>query len=212
MMARLIHSRPAWVLILALVVVPLQLYFARRQWSERPLQEGVAAPAAAVTDARGDAWSIADERGRFVILSFWASWCGPCRRELPELDSLRRQLDSTSAIRFYAVNVGETETVVRRYFDSAGLSLPLLFVSAATASDEWSVQALPTLVVIDRQGDVMSVQTGYQGWGVAGLALLLDGEVSGAFGKEVSPVQRIFGTGGRSGSDSSGIRSREDPP
>jgi len=211
MLARLIHSRPAWVLMLALLVVPLQLYFARRQWSERPLQEGAAAPATAVTDARGAAWSIADEQGRFVVLSFWASWCGPCRRELPELDSLHRQLDSTSAIRFYAVNVGETETVARRYFDSAGFSLPLLFVSAATASDEWSVQALPTLVVIDRGGGVMSVQTGYQGWGVSGLALLLDGEVSGAFGEVLSPAERIFGTGGRSGPDSSGVGAREDP-
>jgi len=183
-----------WVLALLLLVVPLQIFFARRQWSERPLREGAAAPVAGITDARGNRWSIGDEDGRFVVLSFWASWCGPCKRELPELDSLYRQLDSTSSIRFYAVNVDEGESLARSYFESAGISLPLLYISATAASNDWSVRALPTLIIIDRAGAIIDVQTGYQGWGAVGLAMLLDERVPGAFGDITLPAETIFGT------------------
>jgi thiol-disulfide isomerase/thioredoxin len=193
---RWLNSRPVWVLILLIVVIPFQYYFARRQWSDRTLQEGRAAPQDGITDARGRAWSVSDEAGRFVVLSFWASWCGPCKRELPELDSLYRQLDSTAAIRIYAVNVDESERVAADYFDAAGLSLPLLYIGAAAASQEWSVSALPTLVVIDRQGEVIDVQTGYQAWGINALAYRLDESVPGAFGELTSPADAILGNDG----------------
>lgn len=161
---RLKTSRPLQVLLLLLLLAPLQYYFASRLYRHRTLRTGDPVPAARVLTQAGSEWTPGSDSGRVVILSFWASWCEPCRRELPLLDSLYARLDSTESVRFYAVNVGESRSTVKDHVRRTGLTLPVLYDSAEVASRSFAVTALPTLVVIGRDGTILLSESGFQPW------------------------------------------------
>jgi thiol-disulfide isomerase/thioredoxin len=188
----ILKQRRFQVLALLILVAPLQYYFAEREIGGTTIRRGSTVPELPAAAASGDDWSPADERGRFVVLSFWASWCGPCKRELPSLDSLLRQLDSTDAVRFYAVNVLESRREADAYFASEGLSLPILYDTDGRIADAFGVTALPTLILIDREGKVKFVEVGYKPWAINTLAHIVDESVPGAFGEIMSPEEMIF--------------------
>lgn len=206
---RLRKSRPWQVALLLLLLAPLQFYFASRLLRNQPLRTGDAVPAATVLTEEGSEWTPQSDSGRVVVLSFWASWCGPCRRELPQLDSLYARLDSTKAVRFYAVNVGESNSTVAEYIRQTGLNLPVLYDSAEVGSRLFAVTALPTLIVIGRDGKVLLSESGYQPWGISVLWSVISRKVQNAFRPEERPATDVlqppdtlkgYDSGGQSGS------------
>jgi thiol-disulfide isomerase/thioredoxin len=188
----ILRQRRLQVLALLVLVAPFQYYFADRELAGTTIRRGSTVPDLSAVVESGPAWSPADERGRVLVLSFWASWCGPCKRELPGLDSLLNQLDSTAAVRFYAVNVLESRREADGYFASEGLRLPILYDSDGRIADAFGVTSLPTLILIDREGIVKWVQVGYQPWAVNTMAHVVDEMVPGAFGELFSPEEMIF--------------------
>lgn len=183
--------------VLLALLAPLQYYFAHDICKSQPLRAGAQAPDATVYTQAGREWTPASDAGRVVVLSFWATWCGPCRRELPVLDSLAALLDSTQAVRVYAVNVGETKAQVDEFVRESGLKLSVLYDSAEVAARLYSVTALPTLVVIDKNGKVILAETGFQPAMPYLLTSAIEGEVTGAFrsvedarGKELRKADR----------------------
>jgi thiol-disulfide isomerase/thioredoxin len=109
--------------------------------------------------------------GRPVVLDFWASWCGPCRRSLPALDRLAKERGDR--VHVFAVNAeSETEETQQRTRTELGLSLPML-VDGAGAAAQLHVEVLPTTIVFDRQGRVARAFRGSPP--EAELAALLDG-------------------------------------
>lgn len=102
-------------------------------------------------------------RGRVVVLASWASWCLPCRWELPELDRVYRTFQSDQRLAFFAVDrLGDAESPIRakRYLDKARVGLPLAFETPGYA-DVLGADALPTLVILDREGRVRAKHYGY---------------------------------------------------
>jgi thiol-disulfide isomerase/thioredoxin len=103
-------------------------------------------------------------RGRVTVLAFWASWCLPCIRELPELDRTYKRFADDSRVAFYAVDTGllgnQTADDGRRFLERRRLSLPMAF-DPGEASRALGVDGLPTLLILDRNGRVRYVHHGY---------------------------------------------------
>jgi len=177
--------------VLLALLAPLQYYFAHDLWRGQPLRAGAEAPRATVYTEAGREWTPAADSGRVVVLSFWATWCEPCRRELPLLDSLRALLDSTEAVRIYAVNVGEPKSKVDDFVRTSGLRLPVLYDTAEVAARLYSVTALPTLVVIGRSGRVILAEAGFQPTMPYLLMSAIEGEVEEAFRRPDSAPREL---------------------
>ena len=100
-------------------------------------------------------------RGRPVIVNFWASWCTPCRRELPALEAFARQHSGADAMQVLAVNVGEAAEQVRSFLEEAGVrDLSVLLDTDSRANAAWGAFALPASFLIDRAGHIRAVRTG----------------------------------------------------
>lgn len=97
-------------------------------------------------------------RDKVVILDFWASWCGPCRMQAPILERVAQRHPDDLVV--LGINVGESPQTALRYATAEGLSYPILLDVDGEAQDLYAATTLPTLVVIDRQGQVRSLVRG----------------------------------------------------
>lgn len=110
-------------------------------------------PAVQFIDGEGSLRGVADFQGKVVLLNVWATWCGPCREEMPTLDRLQKQLGSAD-FEVVALSVDQAgEQVVRDFYQAVGVQhLGLYIDSSALAAIELSAIGLPTTLLLDRQG------------------------------------------------------------
>ncbi|WP_044987221.1 TlpA family protein disulfide reductase [Sorangium cellulosum] len=107
----------------------------------------------------GARMQLAELKGQPVILDFWATWCGPCAIQAPILDRIARRYEKKGLV-VLGVNVDDPPHVASQYALKKGLSYPILIDDAKEASVRYGVDKLPSLVVIDRQGNVAAYLTG----------------------------------------------------
>lgn len=121
---------------------------------------GQTAPDFALSDLEGETVRLSDLRGRVVFLNFWATWCIPCRREMPAFaDFLAEQGEDGATI--LAVNDGESADAVRDFFDELGVQgIPTVLDRESTQRDRYGVFAMPTTFVIDEAGIIRAVKFG----------------------------------------------------
>lgn len=117
----------------------------------------VGAPAASAGTAAID---LAAQKGRVVVLDFWAPWCAPCRHEMPVLDKLARKFAADGVV-VVGVLVDIDRDGARRVLSQLGIAYPQLDDEKGDAARAFSVSTLPTLVVVDREGKVRSYRTGF---------------------------------------------------
>jgi cytochrome c biogenesis protein CcmG/thiol:disulfide interchange protein DsbE len=103
--------------------------------------------------------SLADLKGHPVLLDFWASWCGPCALDAPVVDRVSRRFGKKGLV-VLGVNVSDSPEVIKAYAAQKGLSYPMVLDPGSTVSGRYGVKQLPSLVVIDRQGNVLAFLTG----------------------------------------------------
>ncbi|MFH7043146.1 TlpA disulfide reductase family protein [Paucibacter sp. JuS9] len=96
-------------------------------------------------------WSLTEARGKVVLLNFWASWCEPCRAELPSLELLEASLGG-EGLQVIAVNHRETDAALKRFLDQMPVSLQMLRDSDGATTRAFGVRAFPTTVIVDRSG------------------------------------------------------------
>lgn len=98
-------------------------------------------------------------RGRPVLLTFWASWCGPCRQELPELQRLAVELKAEN-LALVTVNMDQTPAQGMQFLERYGIDIPVYLMSRKDLT-MLGVQSLPTSVLIDRKGRPAQIYEGY---------------------------------------------------
>lgn len=121
------------------------------RYSPRPVEAGLGDDfwALAFETPEGARLSLQSLRGRPLLINFWATWCPPCRQELPSLSRLKKKL-SGEAFEILSVNIGEDVDTV---FDFAGNpAYPMLFDHDSKAMASWPVKGVPTTLLVDRQG------------------------------------------------------------
>lgn len=104
-----------------------------------------------LVDGTGKTWRPADFRGRAVLLNFWASWCEPCRAEMPSLQQVAA-LHGTDKLLVLAINFKEKPASALQFAQQAGITLPVLFDTDGQAARGWGVRIFPTTLTLDRQG------------------------------------------------------------
>jgi peroxiredoxin len=109
------------------------------------------APALVLKDIDGAAHDLVQYRGKVVLINFWATWCEPCRHEMPSMQRLRDRLSGKS-FAVLAVNVAEPDARVRRFLDETRLDLPVLLDANKTTTRAWSVRVMPTSFIVGPDG------------------------------------------------------------
>jgi thiol-disulfide isomerase/thioredoxin len=125
--------------------------------------EGINVPARDFTldSNQGENLRLENFRGQVVMLNFWASWCGPCRQEMPIMDSLYQQYKDLG-FTVLAVNVDANRDEADRFLDAVPVSFPILYDTQSRVSKLYQVDAMPTTVMIDRDGNARYLHRGYQ--------------------------------------------------
>lgn len=100
-------------------------------------------------DLQGRTWTSATLKGRVVVLNFWATWCAPCKEEMPTLQDLH---DSPQATVVIAVNVKEPKSRVQTFLNQRNLSLPVVLDERGDLARQWGVRVFPTTVLIAPDG------------------------------------------------------------
>jgi peroxiredoxin len=123
--------------------------------------EGQMAPDFALKSSTGENLRLSEYRGDVVMINFWATWCGPCRQEMPLLDELFTRYERVG-FNLLGVNIDDDSRRAMKMIEELGVSFPVLFDSRKEVSKLYEVDAMPVTVLVDREGNVRYVHHGYK--------------------------------------------------
>jgi Peroxiredoxin len=118
------------------------------------------APDFVLKSASGANVRLSELRGDVVMINFWATWCGPCRQEMPLLEQLYGKYKALG-FTLLGVNVEEDDAKARQFLKDVPVSFPVLFDKANEVSKLYKVNAMPSTVLIDRDGNLRYLHRGY---------------------------------------------------
>ena len=104
---------------------------------------------------------LSEQAGNVVLVNFWASWCGPCRKEMPLLNELHEKY-SPLGFTVLGVNVEQDTAQARRFIEDNPVKFPVLLDTSNDVSRDYEVVAMPTTAIIDRHGIVRYLHKGYK--------------------------------------------------
>ena len=104
---------------------------------------------------------LEEYRGQVVLINFWASWCGPCRQEMPLLDRLHHRYEDTG-FAVLGVNVEGEVAPAQKIVDKTNVTFPVLIDEKQKVSEMYSLEAMPSTVVVDRDGVIRYIHLGYK--------------------------------------------------
>jgi peroxiredoxin len=128
-----------------------------RAWSGGP------PPAFALEDLAGRTHRLADYRGRVVLVNFWATWCEPCRAEMPSIERLRAAL-ADRPFTVLAVNLGEPKSRIEKFLARTPLAFPVLLDRDTAVAKAWRARILPATYLVGRDGRIRQVHYGELDW------------------------------------------------
>ena len=130
--------------------------------------DGISSPDFSLPDLNRDSQSLADYRGKVVLVNFWATWCMPCIEEMPELTQLKHYMDkrplSKHSFEVLAINVGERENRVKHFTKRMKFKLPVLLDVSSKVFKAWNSKIMPTSFLVDGNGNVRYRVLGNPGW------------------------------------------------
>ena len=125
--------------------------------------EGGATPPLSVEDLKGKPHDLGEYKGKVVLVNFWATWCEPCRAEMPSIDRLRSALKG-KPFEVLAVNMAEPLSRIEKFSEAMPLGFPLLRDRDGSVSRTWKAKLLPASYLIGRDGRIHYVAYGELDW------------------------------------------------
>lgn len=129
----------------------------------QPLREQTGIVDFELQDLAGVSRKLSDFEGKVVFLNFWATWCGPCRIEMPSMERLYRRLKARG-FEIVAVNLQEDRKTVQGFVQEMGLSFPVLLDESGRVGAAYGARSIPTTYIVDRRGIVVAGTIGTREW------------------------------------------------
>ena len=154
----------SWTLLLICWLLPVTLW---AQDSSRPAGlvalDGRIAPALMLSNMDGQSTNLQALKGKWVLVHFWASWCGPCRREMPTLQALQQRLKGTR-IALVLVNTAESDDEVFSFMPTVAPELNTLMDRDGLTTERWQPRGLPSTFIVDPTGHLRYLALGGRDW------------------------------------------------
>jgi len=122
---------------------------------------GKTAPDFTLKSMSGQNFNLTEQRGNIILINFWASWCGPCRKEMPVLQELQDKYQDLG-VQVWGINVEQENQAGRDFLANLDLSFSIFFDETNKLSEAYNVEAMPTTVIVDRDGIVRYVYRGFK--------------------------------------------------
>lgn len=120
-------------------------------------------PPFALQDLNGRVHRLSDYRGKVVLVNFWATWCAPCREEMPSIERLRQSL-AGEPFEVLAINLAEPRSRIERFLASMPLGFPVLLDRDTRTAKDWRARILPATYLVDAAGRIRYVRYGELDW------------------------------------------------
>ena len=124
------------------------------------------APAWSLKSLDGRTLSLADLKGKVVFLNFWATWCPPCRAEMPSMEALHKRF-ADEGLEMIACDIMENQSDVKKFISDNKLSFTTLLDSEGKTGNLYGVQGIPATFIIDREGYIILSAVGGRNWNTA---------------------------------------------
>ena len=121
------------------------------------------APPLVLKDMDGESWDISKAKGRWLFVHFWASWCGPCRKEMPEIQAIYNHFDQ-SRLEIVLINTAESEDTVFSFLASIQLDITPLMDRDGLVTEQWQPRGLPSTFFVDPDGKLRYLALGGRPW------------------------------------------------
>lgn len=151
------------IYIVLFSLLPLDLYAANVLPDGIIEIEKVPATDFTISDYDGKQYSLDQSRGKWVFLHFWASWCGPCRKEMPTIQALKTQMAKRN-IDIILINTAEDEDTIFSFLSAVAPSLSSYMDKKGELTEQWAPRGLPTTFFIDPQGNRRYMALGGRPW------------------------------------------------
>lgn len=125
--------------------------------------EAGTAPDFTLADMDGETFALESARGKWVFLHFWASWCGPCREEMPALQRMHEQFKDDQLV-MVLVNTAEDEDTIFSFLAEIGMDMSSLMDRDGLVTEKYKPRGLPTTILIDPKGNVQYQAIGGREW------------------------------------------------
>jgi len=116
-----------------------------------------------LTDINGNRVRLSSHEGKVILLTFWATWCPPCRSKMPTLEVLHKKMTDSNFI-VIAVNIQENGSVVRDFIHSNGYTFPVALDANGEVARQYRIRSVPTTYIIDKKGKIAGVSMGTKDW------------------------------------------------
>jgi thiol-disulfide isomerase/thioredoxin len=134
----------------------------------------VSPPPLVLKDLNGKSHDLAAYKGKVVLVNFWATWCPPCREEMPSMQRLKEQM-AGRPFAMLGVDSGESSADLAGFLNQVKVDFTIVFDPDSVATKRWKVFALPTSFLIDKQGKVRYVLAGPTEWDGKEAVALIEG-------------------------------------
>ena len=125
--------------------------------------DGRDAPPLVLKDMDGQSWDIETARGRWVFVHFWASWCGPCRKEMPTIQAIYPEFDPAE-LEIVVINTAESEDTVFAFLAGVAPDLTPLMDNDGLVTERWQPRGLPATYFVDPEGKLQYLALGGRPW------------------------------------------------
>ncbi len=159
--SKLSFTRLVWIVVFGIIVYQLSFVWIPL-WKTATALQGVDLSGVRIEDEKGRSVYLSRFKGKPLIINFWASWCMPCRLELPLLNGIYPRLMEKNK-QLIGVNPSESQETIDRFLAKTTISFPV-YRDQGELSRKLNIQVVPAIAVIDKDGKVKSITYGFRPW------------------------------------------------
>jgi peroxiredoxin len=159
------NKRKYLFVVIGILILAWVVYLFYREGSRESIALGKVAPDFELASLSNQTYLLSSFRGKVLLLNFWATWCGPCKEEMPALEKLYQSLKGEGGFELLAVSVDRTgREDVEPFIQEQGVTFPILLDSLARVSELYQVYKLPETFLIDGEGKIVEHYPGPREW------------------------------------------------